>query len=143
MTHGGLYFKVTFSFQSPNSSLPRNARNPLRLQFIIIMGFATCTIETCELSTSPYGYRPSIAANSIFLGVASICLANCVAGTVRSRRGGAFGVVMALACVLEMFGYADRLVGRRSPWDVYPFVQSTVLLTIAPIFITSRLVQVV
>ena len=33
-----------------------------------------CTISTCPIETTVYGYRPSIAASSVLIGLYGFCL---------------------------------------------------------------------
>jgi hypothetical protein len=93
---------------------------------------------SCDVSTSLYAYRPSLGANAALLAVWTLCLVGCVAATARCRRMATFGILMALACILHVLGYLDRVEGWRNPWDLYPYAQGTVLLTVAPAFVTSR-----
>ncbi|KAL0939134.1 sphingoid long-chain base transporter RSB1 [Colletotrichum truncatum] len=109
------------------------------------MASQPCTLATCDLSDSPYGYRPSQAASAVFIVVSSACLIANAAITVRTaqtqqRRATApFSIFITVACVLELLGWAGRLAGWKDPWAVYPFVQSKALLTAAPVFITSSI----
>lgn len=104
------------------------------------MGLADCTFDTCDVSRSPYGYRPSIAGNVVFLCIALFSFARCVAAAVYGRelKCVPFAVFMATASVLSIVGYADRLAGWRNPWEFYPFAQGTAVLTVAPLFVTMR-----
>ncbi|GJC84015.1 sphingoid long-chain base transporter RSB1 [Colletotrichum liriopes] len=106
------------------------------------MSSSLCTLSTCDVSESPYGFRPTLTASAIFTTVSAICLV--INGAVAARSGQRhattpFSVIVTLACVLEMLGWVDRMAGWSDPWAVYPFMQSKALLTIAPVFITSSI----
>ena len=107
------------------------------------MGLGDCTLATCDISTSLYGFRPSLEATVFFLAVTALCLVRCiyVAAFAPGGKCVAFGLFASIACVLEILGLVDRLAGWRDPWDVYPFIQSTVLMTIAPVLVNSRYVE--
>lgn len=60
-------------------------------------------METCPVSYSIYGYRPSVPANAFFLAVFSIlAIAQLVQGL--GRRTWFFGTVMVLGCAGEAAG---------------------------------------
>ncbi|KAF4830328.1 Sphingoid long-chain base transporter RSB1 [Colletotrichum tropicale] len=106
-----------------------------------------CTLTTCSVSTSPYGYRPSQEAPAIFIAISSVCLIANAATTVRASQTQQqkhsatvpFAMLVTLACALEVIGWADRLAGWSDPWAMYPFMQGKALLTIAPVFLTSSI----
>ncbi|KAK6226911.1 sphingoid long-chain base transporter RSB1 [Colletotrichum tabaci] len=102
-----------------------------------------CTPSTCDISESPYGFRPALVASAVFATVSAACLV--VNGAVAARSAhrhtatAPFCVVATLACVLELLGWVGRMAGWSDPWAVYPLMQSRALLTIAPVFITSSI----
>ncbi|KAK1600257.1 sphingoid long-chain base transporter RSB1 [Colletotrichum navitas] len=107
------------------------------------MSSSLCTLSTCDVSESPYGFRPALTASAIFATVSAVCLVingAVVARSARRQRSATpFSVIVTLACVLEMLGWVDRMAGWRDPWAVYPFMQSKALLTIAPVLVTSSI----
>lgn len=101
-----------------------------------------CTLATCDLAGSPWGHRPSQTAAAVFVTVSAISLLVNAAYAARNpQKHTLFAIFTSLACVLEIVGWTDRAVGWSDPWAVYPFTQSKALLTIAPVFITSRYVS--
>ncbi|TEA16587.1 Uncharacterized protein C8034_v012383 [Colletotrichum sidae] len=105
-----------------------------------------CTLKTCDLSASPYGYVPSQTAPAIFVTIATGCLVANIAlaafAKPQQQHSGSvvpFTLLITIACVLELVGWTDRFAGARDPWAVYPYLQSRSLLTIAPVFITSSI----
>ncbi|KAK1981429.1 sphingoid long-chain base transporter RSB1 [Colletotrichum cereale] len=107
------------------------------------MSSSPCTLSTCDVSESPYGFRPALTASAIFATVSAVCLVINGAVAARSARrqhaATPFSVLVTLACALEMLGWVDRMAGWRDPWAVYPFMQSKALLTVAPVLITSSI----
>ncbi|KXH53779.1 sphingoid long-chain base transporter RSB1 [Colletotrichum simmondsii] len=106
------------------------------------MTSSPCTLTTCDVSDSPYGYRPALTGSAVFATVSALCLVINGAVAARSTQRHAatpFSVIVALACVLELLGWVDRMAGWSDPWAVYPLLQSKALLTIAPIFVTSSI----
>ncbi|KAK1994668.1 sphingoid long-chain base transporter RSB1 [Colletotrichum falcatum] len=107
------------------------------------MSSSLCTPSTCDVSESPYGFRPALAPSVIFATVSAVCLVANGAVIARSARrqhaAAPFSVIVALACVLETLGWVDHMAGWRDPWAVYPFVQGKALLTVAPVLVTSSI----
>ncbi|KAK2022388.1 hypothetical protein LX32DRAFT_657734 [Colletotrichum zoysiae] len=107
------------------------------------MSSSLCTLSTCDVSESPYGFRPALTASAIFATVSAVCLVINGAVAARSARrhyaATPFSVIVTLACVLEMLGWVDRMAGWSDPWAVYPFMQSKALLTVAPVLLTSSI----
>lgn len=106
------------------------------------MASSPCTLATCDVSDSPYGYRPALTGSAVFAAVSALCLVINGAVAARSTQRHAtapFSVIATLACVLELLGWVDRMAGWTDPWAVYPLLQSKALLTIAPIFVTSSI----
>lgn len=94
-------------------------------------------------STALYGYVPDLPANAFFLLVAAVGLLVTLAVTVRTQKYVAFGSLVSLACVLEVMGYSDRVYSHDASDKVFPFIQGTVTLIIAPGFLTSRSVPTI
>ncbi|KAK1729359.1 hypothetical protein CaCOL14_002635 [Colletotrichum acutatum] len=106
------------------------------------MSSSPCTLATCDVSDSPYGYRPALTGSAVFASVSALCLVINGAVAARSTQRHAttpFSVIVTLACVVELLGWVDRMAGWSDPWAVYPLLQSKALLTIAPIFVTSSI----
>jgi RTA1 like protein len=87
--------------------------------------------------TSLYGYRPSIAANTIFLAVAGLCILGYAITCITTRRWITFTIVLSIGCILDIIGFAERIQGWNNPWDVASFINGIICLTIAPVFITA------
>lgn len=73
---------------------------------------AGCTLETCSVSKSPYGYLPSEPLNIVFMAVFALSLIVHVIQGIRHR---AWTFLLALA-----FGTLTEAVGKISPPNPYP-----------------------
>jgi hypothetical protein len=106
--------------------LPRTQRSDLN-----------CTIETCPIDSSYYFYRISLGANATFIALFSISLIGYVATYAFTRRATAFTVAMLSGVVLEVLGYAGRLMSWQNQWSDNGFLMQIVCLTIAPAFMAG------
>ena len=115
-----------------------------------------CTLDTCPLSDSYFAYRPSLAANALFLALFAFSLICFILQVLLSRRFIGFTIALVSGCVLEVVGYAGRLMSWKNPFDqvaspsfalvnhtdVRPqngFLIQIVCLTIAPAFMAAGL----
>lgn len=76
-----------------------------------------CTIDTCPLSDSYYAYRPSLAANAIFLVLFSFSLVCFSLQAALSRRFIGFTIAIVAGCILEVAGYVGRIISYKNPFD--------------------------
>lgn len=75
-----------------------------------------CTIDTCDLEFSYYGYQPSLKANAVLLAVFGFsCLAYIGQG-ILSRRFIGFTIAMVLGTLGETIGYVGRVMMHSNPW---------------------------
>ncbi|KAJ9157372.1 hypothetical protein NKR23_g83 [Pleurostoma richardsiae] len=98
-----------------------------------------CTFETCSVSDSPYGYRPSLIANACFLAAISLCLIACLGITTIRRRCLGISFLLATCCSLELVAYSQRVMGWRDPWDVTYYDIGLIFSTVSPVFLTSAI----
>lgn len=71
----------------------------------------------CPLSLSYWAYRPSLAANSLFLAIFSLSLCLFLVQGVLSRRFLGFTIAMASGCALEILGYIGRVMSYYNPFE--------------------------
>ncbi|RYP24038.1 hypothetical protein DL765_000766 [Monosporascus sp. GIB2] len=102
---------------------------------------SACDFNSCLVSSSPYGYRPSVLASGIFTSLFSLSLVGClaIAATVSRGRWLHFTVPLCIACVFEIIGYSARIASWSDPWDVRLFIVSTAFLTVAPAFVAAEI----
>ena len=82
---------------------------------------ANCTLELCPIETSLFQYRPSIAANTVFLVLFAIALLIHILLGVKWRTW-VFGSVMALGCLTEVIGYVGRILMWQDPFSFTGFM---------------------
>ncbi|KFG82523.1 sphingoid long-chain base transporter RSB1 [Metarhizium anisopliae] len=97
-----------------------------------------CTLETCPVSWSIYGYQPSLAANTTFLML--YIVAGAIHGYLGIRwRSWGFMTGMLLGCLCEIIGYAGRVIMWNNPFSYPGFMIQIICLTIAPVFFTASI----
>ncbi|TGO63375.1 hypothetical protein BCON_0013g00210 [Botryotinia convoluta] len=99
--------------------------------------FADCTVDTCPISTSYYFYRVSIGANAAFLALFSISFLGFVFTYAFTRRATAFTFAICAGVILEVIGYAGRIMSWENQWKQDGFLMQIVCLTIAPAFMAG------
>jgi hypothetical protein len=75
-----------------------------------------CTLDTCPLSLSYWGYRPSLAANAFFLALFALSTLLFIGQAVFSRRFVGFSIAMICGCALEVVGYVGRVQSYFNPF---------------------------
>ncbi|KAM3465064.1 hypothetical protein NHJ6243_001863 [Beauveria neobassiana] len=97
-----------------------------------------CSLNNCPVEWSMLGYRPSLAANVVFLVLfAAVGAVHAYLG-VRWRSWG-FAAGMLLGCVTEILGYVGRIMMWHNPFSYYGFMIQIICLTIAPVFFTASI----
>ncbi|KAK6581654.1 hypothetical protein PZA11_005351 [Diplocarpon coronariae] len=96
-----------------------------------------CTVATCPLDSSYYFYRVSLAANATFIALFALSLLGFLLAFASTRRATAFHIAMACGLVLEVAGYAGRILSWKNQWHEEGFLVQIVCLTIAPAFIAG------
>ncbi|KAF2469265.1 putative RTA1 domain protein [Lindgomyces ingoldianus] len=97
----------------------------------------SCTLETCPLSLSYWGYIPSLPANALFLALFALSTVLFIGQGVLSRRFVGFTIAMVCGCALEVIGYVGRIGSHKNPFAENPFLIQIVCLTIAPAFLAA------
>lgn len=101
--------------------------------------FANCTGPVtleCPLQYSPLTYRPSLAANTIFLAVFILCALVQLFLGIRYRTWTYF-IALFLGAAVELIGYLGRIRLNTAPWDAGAFTLQITLLIIAPAFVSA------
>jgi len=80
-----------------------------------------CTIETCPRSESFLNYDPTLAGNVTYLAIfAALLIAQIGLGVFYKTWGFLLGMFAGL--VLEVIGYAGRLILRKNPFLIGNFL---------------------
>ncbi|KAF2138952.1 uncharacterized protein K452DRAFT_337768 [Aplosporella prunicola CBS 121167] len=96
-----------------------------------------CTLATCPLSDSYWAYRPSLGANAAFAAIFGLSLLLFLVQGVVSKRFLGFTIAMVSGDILEVLGYAGRLMSWSNPFGENGFLMQIVCLTIAPAFMAA------
>jgi hypothetical protein len=98
---------------------------------------ASCTLATCPLDTTVYGYRPTIGANVTFLAIAGVCLIAYAAAYIATRKWLTYLLLVSLGCLVNLIGYVARVLAWNSPWDLNIYIINSICLNISPVFICA------
>ena len=82
---------------------------------------ANCTVSTCPIELSVYGYRPSVPFSAIFVTLYSLCITVQLYLGIRYKKWG-FMTAMVLGCVSEIIGYIGRILYYQNPWAQGGFI---------------------
>jgi hypothetical protein len=77
----------------------------------------SCSVETCPLASSFFEYRPSLAANGVFIALFSLSLVGYLGQALILRNFLGFAVCMVGGCILEVLGYIGRIMSYYNPWN--------------------------
>ena len=94
---------------------------------------ANCTLALCDIKYSVYEYRPSPAANGVFIALFGLALLVHLVQGIRYREW-SFMICMLLGCVDEMVGYGGRIMLYKDPFSFTGFLMQIVCITIGPVF---------
>ncbi|KAG7118136.1 hypothetical protein HYQ45_015565 [Verticillium longisporum] len=102
-----------------------------------------CSLDSCRDATtnSFFGYRPNIIATALF--VAAWTVIGLAAAGLALRAGARahipFTLTLLLAALAHVPGWCARLAASRDPWARWPWAQSTVALSTAPVLLSASL----
>lgn len=91
----------------------------------------------CEGVPSYFEYRPSIAANATFVALFGISLISFIVTFAVTRRAKGFTFAFTAGVILEVLGYAGRLMSSQNRWSQDGFMMQICCLTIAPAFLAG------
>ena len=91
----------------------------------------------CADVDSFYEYRIWLAPNALFIALFGLSLVGYLGVYAATRRGLAFTLAMASGVVLEILGYAGRIMSYNNQWDENGFLMQICCLTIAPAFMAA------
>lgn len=93
----------------------------------------------CPIASSYYFYRVNLAANVVFIIIFGLSLIGFLVTYGITRRATAFTFAMVAGIVLEVVGYAGRIMSWQNQWEQNGFLIQIVCLTIAPAFMAGGL----
>ncbi|EQB46069.1 Sphingoid long-chain base transporter RSB1 [Colletotrichum gloeosporioides] len=121
-----------------------------------LLSNANCTVGTCPLSCAQVEYLPTLAGNALYAAIFGLLLVAQIALGIRYKTWG-FMVGMVCGLILEVVGYAGRIMLHDNPFDFNNFIMQAfpsldptksladslysylVPLTIAPAFLAGAL----
>lgn len=83
--------------------------------------YVNCTISTCPVQLSVYGYRASLPFSILVIVLYAICAVVQLWLGIRYRTWGFMGCVL-LGCITEILGYVGRILMWNNPWDNGGFI---------------------
>lgn len=93
--------------------------------------------EWCDGVRSFYEYKMSMAANAALLALFSLSFLGFVGTYAVTRRGFGFTFAFVAGTILEILGYAGRIMGALNPWSEDGFLMQICCLTIGPAFLAG------
>ncbi|CAH0047782.1 unnamed protein product [Clonostachys solani] len=99
---------------------------------------ANCTIDLCPIEWSLFRYRPSLAANSVFLALFGLALLVHVYLGIRWRTWG-FLTFMVFGCSSVMLGYGGRIMLWINPWSFAGFMLQIILVGSGPVWFSAAI----
>jgi len=82
---------------------------------------ANCTFALCPLDSTVFTYRPSLAANAIFIALFGIAMLLHLYRGLRWREW-SYMSCMVVGCIVEMIGYGGRVLLYSNPWSFAGFM---------------------
>lgn len=80
-----------------------------------------CTISTCPVQLSVYGYRASLPFSILLIVLYALCAVVQLWLGIRHRTWGFMGCVL-LGCITEILGYVGRILMWNNPWGNSGFI---------------------
>lgn len=104
------------------------------------MSTAVCTEVTpqCPVSLTLYGYRPNAPVNGVLGVIFGICFLVQLGSVCFFRvRTWSYTTPLALGALIELIGYAGRLLMHHNPWGTLGIAMQLIALIVAPSFIAA------
>ncbi|TVY22418.1 Sphingoid long-chain base transporter [Lachnellula hyalina] len=99
---------------------------------------ANCTVGKCPLSCAQVKYLPTLAGNAVYAVAFGLLLIVQLRLGIKYKTWG-FTVGIVCGLLLEVVGYAGRIMLHGNPFDFNNFIIYLVPLTIGPAFLTGAL----
>ncbi|KAH7142617.1 RTA1 like protein-domain-containing protein [Dactylonectria estremocensis] len=103
-----------------------------------LQSIVNCTVGTCPLSCAQLEYLPTLAGNAVYAAAFGLLLLAQLGLGIKYKTWG-FMVGMICGLILEVVGYAGRIMLHGNPFDFNNFIIYLVPLTIAPAFLAGAL----
>ncbi|KAL4864582.1 hypothetical protein BDV12DRAFT_176017 [Aspergillus spectabilis] len=97
-----------------------------------------CTLQTCSLEDAYIRYQPTIPGNSVYIALFGALLVIQAIQCPFYRMWGFSGSMIA-GLVLEVLGYAARILFHDDPFNFDYFLMNLICLSLAPVFFCAAL----
>lgn len=88
-----------------------------------------CTLATCDLTLASFTYIPCLPFNSTYLAIFALLFLLQFSLGIWYKTWG-FMVAMMVGLLLEVFGYAHRVLLWKNPFNYNAFLTELICLTI-------------
>lgn len=78
---------------------------------------AACTVDTCPLVLSYWGYRPNVAINAAFAAMFVVFMTIALVQGVWTRKFKKYTAMMFIGTVMEVIGYIARIYAYSYPFS--------------------------
>lgn len=92
---------------------------------------ANCTLDLCPIEYSVYSYRPALPASITFIALFAVAAVLHTYLGLLWRQFGFMGCMLT-GCVVEIVGYAGRVVMHGNPFDFGGFMTQIGKLSLPP-----------
>ncbi|KAI0967215.1 RTA1-domain-containing protein [Xylaria arbuscula] len=98
-----------------------------------------CTLDTCPLSESYYGYRPNLGID-IFLAIVYVAvISHCLFFALPKGKWLAYTISVLIGALLELIGFILRIYGYAQPFVRIGWIIQYSFITFAPVFTSAAI----
>ncbi|KAI1172006.1 RTA1-domain-containing protein [Nemania sp. FL0916] len=98
-----------------------------------------CTLDTCPLSKSYYGYRPNLGIDIFFTIVYVAIIIRCIFVIITKRKWLGYTIAVLVGSILELTGFVSRIYGYVNPFVQNGWIIQYSFITFAPVFMTAAI----
>lgn len=96
-----------------------------------------CTLDTCSVSDSFWGYRPNLGIDIFFAIVYAAVIVHCLFLAISRRVWLGYTISVLLGALLELIGFIFRIYGYFDPFVRIAWIIQYSLITFAPVFTSA------
>jgi len=98
--------------------------------------YCTSVTPSCPVTSTVYGYYPSLPGNILLCIVFFLCLLLQLYYGIRYKTRG-FTIALTIGCFAEALGYIGRILLHSNPWNQSYFDIQICCLVLAPSFLAA------
>ncbi|KAI0908300.1 RTA1-domain-containing protein [Ustulina deusta] len=103
------------------------------------MSSEDCTLDTCSVSESFYGYRPNLGIDIFFTIVYVAVIGHCLFIVIHKRKWLGYTISVLLGALLEFVGFVLRVYGYAQPFVRIGWIIQYSVITFAPVFTSAAI----